>query len=392
MRNRLPFFSIIAIFLLSISITAQTVWPTKRWPTTTPQSVGLSLKTLAALDADLAAGKFGYVDSMLVIRHGKVAYDRRYKHDYAAIYGEQAKHAGPDNLHDITGPYNYFNIWWHPWLHGGDLHTMQSVTKTVTSVVIGAAVANKEFPDLDTPILKYFDTAKVENVDDRKRRITIRHLLTMTAGFQWDEESGTYDSPYNSAVQMESSCDWVKFTLDRPMAQEPGKAYRYNSGATQLLSRIFRAATGRDIEEYAARHLFTPLGIDHFYWKRSPSGLIDTEGGLYLQPHDLAKIGYLFLNNGRWAGKQIVTPEWVRQSVTPYVETSQPSVMYGYKWGLRPYGNRSKYAWTASGYGGQKLIVIPEYDVVVVFTSWSIPQTKFTWPIALRRIVEAVPK
>lgn len=341
------------------------------WPRSTPQAAGLDPKALAELDADIAAGKYGYVDSMLIIRHGRLVYERSYRHDYGQIYGKEAKEPGALNAHDPTGPYNYFNPWWHPFYRRGDLHTLQSVTKTVTSVVIGAALARKEFPDLATPILKFFDESKVANVDERKRRVTIRHLMTMTGGFDWDEEL-PYNDPNNAASLMEASFDWVQFTIDRRMAREPGTVFNYSSGETQLLSHIFHAASGRDIEEYAAEYLFAPLGIERYFWKRSPSGLIDTEGGLYLNPHDLAKIAYLFLKKGVWQGKPIVTPEWVAESVTPKVEVGTSGVKYGLKWWIYPYGDGSHVAWAGSGFGGQMPIIVPEHDLVLVFTGWNI--------------------
>ncbi len=382
--------TLLSALVLTQSLTGQTQWPTKTWPSSTPQAVGLDPRALAVFDADIAAGKYGFVDSMLVIRYGTVVYDKSYKHDYHQIYGREAAVAGPLNAHDPSGPYNYFNPWWHPFYQGGDLHSMQSVTKTVTSVVIGVAVARKEFPALDTPVLKFFDTASVANLDDRKRRMTIRHLLTMTAGFDWNEDL-PYADPNNSCVLMEKSYDWVRFAIDRPMAEEPGTSFKYNSGATQLLSYIFKAATGGDIEEYAARHLFAPLGIERYFWKRSPSGLVDTEGGLYLRSQDVAKIAYLFLKNGVWEGKPIVQPEWVKASLAPSI-TVGGGVKYGFKWWLYPYGNGNQTAWGGSGLGGQRPIVIPEYDLVIVFTGWNIlpDRPNLTPRVAIDRILAAV--
>lgn len=381
-------------FFVVQSLAAQSQWPTKSWPPATPESVGLDSKVLAALDSDIAGGKYGYVDSMLVIRHGKVALDRSYEHDYDRIYGEEAAKPGPLNPHDPSGPYNYFNPWWHPFYRRADLHTMQSVTKTVTSVVIGVATGRKEFPPLDTAVLNFFDTAKVANIDDRKRRMTIRHLLTMTAGFDWNEDV-PYADPTNTTAVMEASFDWVQFTIDRPMAQEPGTVFKYNSGATQLLSHIFRQATGQDVEEYAQRHLFAPLGIERHFWKRSPTGLVDTEGGLYLRPHDVAKITYLFLKDGVWDGKPIVPPEWVKASVTPSVSVGEPGdgVKYGFKWWLYPYGrDGARLAWAGSGFGGQRPIALPEYDLILVFTGWNIfpGQPSLTARAAIDRVLEAV--
>jgi CubicO group peptidase (beta-lactamase class C family) len=366
----------IITLLLSLalhSLAAQPAPAAKPWTQATPQSVGLDPAALARFDSDIASGKYGHVDSMLIIRHGKIAYDRTYAQDYARIYGANAKEASALNAHDPGGPYNYFNPWWHPYYRGGDLHSLQSVTKTIASATIGVAVTRHEFPSLDTPVLQFFDAAKVENVDERKRRMTIRHLLTMTAGLQWNEGL-PYNDPKNSASVMEASPDWVRYTLDQPMAEEPGARFNYNSGASELLAHIFRVATGQDIEEYAARNLFAPLGINRFYWKRIPSGLADTEGGLYLERHDLARIMLLFHQNGLWDGKQIVSADWVKESIAPSVTVNAKSgVKYGLKWWLYPYGKDDpRLAFAGSGFGGQLPIVIPQYDIVVVFTAWNI--------------------
>ncbi len=344
-----------------------------QWPTARPAAVGLDSATLAGFDADIAAGKYGNVDRLLVIRHGKLAWERRYDHDYATIYGAEAKVASPLNSHDFTSPYNYYAPWWHPYYrNAGRIHSLQSVTKTVTSVVIGVAVTRGDFPSIDTPVLRFFDTTKVQNIDARKRRMTIRHLLTMTAGLDWDE-SLPYTDPANTAVQLEASPDWVTFTIDRPMAEEPGTRFNYSSGVSGLLAYIFHQATGQDIEEYAARHLFEPLDIREWFWKRSPTGLIDTEGGLYLAPRDLAKIWQMFLQNGRWTGREIVSPGWVKESVRPAVAVGQTSIRYGLKWWLPPYSaDTTKLAWAGSGFGGQLPVAIPEYDLVIVVNAWNI--------------------
>ena len=369
----------IAALCLTVAVTtvasAQATWPTKGWPVATPRAVGLNSSVLDSLDAEIASGRYGNVDRMLVIRRGRVAFDRSYAHDYDRIYAD-SMHAtgGALNAHDETGPYNYYNPWWHPYYRREGLHTLQSVTKTITSVIIGTAVARNEFPSIDTPVLSFFDAARVANVDARKRRMTIRHLLTMTAGFDWNENL-PYADPNNAAVRMEASSDWVKFTIDRPMSEEPGARWNYNSGASELLADIFRKATRSDIEEYAAKHLFTPLGIERWFWKRTPSGLVDTEGGLYLEARDLAKIWYLFLRNGLWDGRQVVTPEWVKTSVTPAIAVgSAPNAAkYGLKWWLYPDPRGAdRYVWGGSGFGGQIPLAFPDDDMVIVFNAWNI--------------------
>jgi CubicO group peptidase (beta-lactamase class C family) len=350
---------------------AQNRWPTKGWAAATPASVGLDSAPLAALDQEIIAGKHGHVDSVLVVRRGKLVFERSYRHDYDRIYGELAKIRGPLNP-DPKGQFNYYNPDWHPFYRRGDLHSLQSVTKTVTSILIGVATARKEFVDLDTPVLQFFDASKVANVDERKRRLTVRHLLTMTAGLEWNEDL-PYSDPNNTAMQMEPSADWVRFAVDRPMAHEPGTVFAYSSGASALLSHIFKKVTGQHIHAYAQKHLFKPLGITRHYWKLTPTGLADTEGGLYLTPQDLAKIGHLYVMNGVWDGKRILTEDWIRASVAPTVQKARGGMKYGYKWWLLPYADApERLAWVASGFGGQRLIIVPEYDLVLVLTGWNI--------------------
>jgi CubicO group peptidase (beta-lactamase class C family) len=346
-----------------------TQWPTHGWTTGTPSSVGLDEKVLTALDADLAKGKYSLVDSFTVIRCGTDVLDRTYSHDYGTIYGKEAKTRGPLNAH-LTGSYNYFDSAWHPYYHGTRLHSMQSVSKTVSSIIMGIATTRGDFKaSLDTPLLKYFDVAKVKNVDDRKRRITLRHVLTMTTGLDWNEEIA-YDDPKNDSSLMEATDDWVQYVIDRPMAQEPGKIFNYSSGVSELLAYIFQKETGRDIEKYGAEYLFAPLGIDSF-WKRTPLGLPDTEGGLFLSGNGLGKIGYLYLHDGVWDGEQIVSKDWVKQSLTPFID-AEDGFKYGFKWWLLPRTDRQGYIWMARGFGGQRLMVFPEEELITVLTGWEI--------------------
>ena len=365
-------------------------WPIKEWPLATPQSQAMNADSLKAFDDVIVSGKYGYIDGMIVTRHGKLVYQKSYKHDYDKIYGDYAREKSGLNALDPGGSYNYYNPWWHPYYRRGDLHSLQSVTKTITSVIMGVATARKEFPDLSTPVLNFFDTTSIKNIDDRKRRMTIRHLLTMTAGFEWNENLH-YSDPRNDCSQMEASFDWIQYVINKPMAIEPGQSFNYNSGASELLSYIFRKATGKDIEEYASQYLFAPLGIDHYFWKRIPIGLADTEGGLYLSATDLAKVYYLFLKEGNWNGKQLVTKEWVNESITPSITVRQ-GMKYGYKWWLYEYGDNSKLAWTGSGFGGQWPIIIKEYDIVAVFTGWNViggkPSLRVTE--AIKRLANAV--
>jgi CubicO group peptidase (beta-lactamase class C family) len=364
-----------------------TQWPTHGWPKGTPSTAGLNEKVLTALDADLAKGKYFLVDSFTVIRCGTVVFDRTYSHDYATIYAKEAKTRGPLNAH-LTGPYNYFDPAWHPYYHGTGLHSMQSVSKTVSSIIIGIAVTRGDFKaGLDTPILSYFDVAKVKNVDDRKRRITLQHVLTMTTGLDWNEEVA-YDDPKNDSSLMEATDDWVQYVIDQPMAQEPGKVFNYSSGVSELLAYIFQKETGQDIEKYGGKYLFAPLGIEYF-WKRTPLGVVDTEGGLFLSRSGLAKIGFLYLHNGVWDEKQIVSKDWVKQSVTPFIDAEE-GFKYGFKWWLLPRTDRQGYVWMARGFGGQRLMVLPEEELIAVFTGWEILKDPTGDRELVQRILPAV--
>lgn len=389
---KLPGFLVIRLMAVGAFniVAAQDTFPLPGWPVNDPASQQMNADSLKRFDQDIVSGKYGYVDAMFVTRNGKLVYEKKYTHDYARIYGEQAKVRSGLNPHHPGGPYNYYNAWWHPYYRGSQLHSLQSVTKTITSVIIGVAITKKDFPAITTPVLSFFDTAQVKNIDPRKRRLTIKHLLTMTGGLEWNEYL-PYTDPRNDAMIMEASFDWISYVINKPMANEPGTSFRYNSGGSQLLSHIFSRATGADIEEYAAKHLFSPLGISEYYWKRTPTGFCDTEGGLYLKAADLAKIGYLFLKDGNWNGQQLVNKDWVQTSVAPAVNVG-PGTNYGFKWWLFDYNdNPAQYAWCGNGFGGQWPIIIPEYNIVAVFNGWNIGEGPFL-PVneAIRRLVNAV--
>ena len=309
-------------------------WPTGGWQRGTPAGVGLDETVLAAIDKDLASSKYSLVDSFQVFRCGAEVYSRKYDHDYGKLYSKEARTKGPLNAR-LTGRYNYYDPDWHPYYHGTDLHTMQSVSKTVTSAIIGVAITRGDFKAaLDRPVLGYFDLAKVKNVDDRKRRMTLQNILTMTTGLDWNEDV-PYDDPRSDSSLMEATDDWVQYVIDKPMAHDPGTVFNYSSGATELLAYIFKKETGQDIDAYGEKYLFAPLGMRH-EWKRTYLGVVDTEGGLYLNGADLAKIGYLYLNDGVWDAQRLISSAWVQHSLTPAVDTGWQSLKYGFKWWLQP--------------------------------------------------------
>lgn len=361
-------------------------WPTKGWATSTPDAEGMDTATLAALDQEFAAGKHGQVTGMLVIRHGAVVFEKSYPHDFGKLF---------EGRDPVRGPYNYYDPDWHPYYKGGALHTMQSVSKSVTSTLVGIAIGRKELPEPSAKVLPLFSSFTAPASDPRRDAMTLEDVLTMRTGIRWDESTVAYTDPANTCAAMERSQDWVQFVLDQPMAADPGTTFVYNSGATELLSYLIKQGTGKHAHEYAAEHLFAPLGITDTYWKTTPTGLADTEGGLYLTPRDLAKIGYLYLKGGRWDGAQILPESWVARATTPIVDLkSGPNGRgrkYGYQWWVLPTMAGEPIAYAAIGYGGQRLIVVPSKDLVAVFTGWNVyEQPEFAPFDALDRVLAAV--
>ena len=339
---------------------------------------------LEALDREFAAGKYGYVDGMLVIRHGAVVYEKAYDHskDYQRLFAGKGK----------PGIYNYYDPDWHPYYKRGPLHTMQSISKSVTSALIGIAIGRGEIPGVDVPMMPYFAAFRIRP-DPFRHGMTLSDVLTMRTGIRWDEETADYTDPSNNCAAMEASDDWIQYVLNQPMAQEPGGKFVYNSGATELLSYLIQKTTGKEADDYAKEHLFTPLGID-YYWKRTPKGLADTEGGLYLTARDLAKLGYLYMKDGVWEGRRILPEGWAKSSTSNLTATNEKAFGYGYQWWtLAPSGSPPHGAFLAWGYGGQLLMVVPELDLIAVYTGWNIYSKKELDPrVGLERMLKAVKK
>jgi CubicO group peptidase (beta-lactamase class C family) len=356
-------------------------WPTHAWPSAAPETVGLDPGALQALDREMASGQFGYVDGMLLIRHGRIAFERHYSHDYDQLFVGK----GPPGL------YNYYDPDWHPFYKRTPQHTMQSVSKSVTSALVGIAIDRGEIPDVNVKVLPYFPAFRIVP-DARRDRMTLWDVLTMTTGIRWDEFTATYTDQQNNCAQMEATNDWIQYVLDQPMAAEPGSTFVYNSGATELLSYIIRKATGKNADDYADEHLFAPLGIEHYAWKHTPSGLADTEGGLYLEPRDLAKLGLLYLHQGRWDGKQIVPAVWVQQSTRWSVDAHWNEAGYGFQWWVLSRSGATTYdAYAAVGYGNQYLIVVPQLDLIGVFTGWNIyDERHLNVRVAFERVLATV--
>jgi CubicO group peptidase (beta-lactamase class C family) len=179
-------------------------------------------------------------------------------------------------------------------------HIMYSASKSVTSILVGIAVDQNMIPDVDQKVYEYFPEYKDTKWVNQKYDIRLKHLLTMSAGIDWVDWKYPHHDARNSTGAMARSGDWIKFVLDRDMIERPGNRFNYSDGLTMLLGGIIKRSTGMYADEFAEKHLFTPLGISEYSWTKSPGGSVITAWGLSLKPRDMAKIGYLFLKNGKW--------------------------------------------------------------------------------------------
>lgn len=269
--------------------------------------------------------------------------------------------------------------------------SVYSVTKSVLAALTGMALAGGAV-SLDQTLAGFFP---ILSDDPVKSTITLRHLLTMTSGFDWTEW-GTWDSrsrQSNMADRMRSSSDWVDFVLRRPLASRPGERFNYCSGGSHLLAVVLQMALGEDLLIFARRNLFTPLGITDFSWDLDPRGVLYGGSGLRLTPADMARFGHLFLCDGRWNGQPILSPEWVRACWNPYTPGYPEVGSYGYHWWVWSETNsrRPQGVNFAMGYGGQFVFVVPAANLVAVFTGRN-PGNRSTVPAVLlsRYVLNAV--
>ena len=265
-------------------------------------------------------------------------------------------------------------------------HDLRSVTKSIRSILVGIALDKGFIKSLDDPISIYLKPLEPQkNRDDRKDKITIRHLLTMSSGLDcndWDSKSmGQEDKVYKKK-------DWLQYTLDLPMVQEPGTTSAYCSMGVVLLAEIISRASGLSIDQFAQTYLFSPLTIDNVVWGHTSNKEVIPSGKrLYMTPRDLAKVGQLILNHGIWEEKQIVSEAWVADSTAP--KTKITGLDYGYLWWNIPLsaGEKTVKAITATGNGGQYVMVIPEMNMIAVFTGGAYNSQDDKLPFAIMQRV-----
>jgi len=245
-----------------------------------------------------------------------------------------------------------------------DRHALYSCTKSVTSIITGIAIADGLIPGVEARVVDLFPERKIAGRDGPKGAVTLRDLLTMQGGFDWNE--WPYSGPDNSLDAMVASADPTQYVLDRPMRFEPGKAFNYNTGSSQLIGAVVQQRTGKKLAAFAQEKLFGPLGIADFSWYALRDGSSWGGTGLQLRPEDMAKLGQLYLDHGTWQGKQLVPASWVAESTTKFTpkwDANSFPIGYGYQWWMTEQG------YTALGSGGQAILVNPAQDLVAVVVS-----------------------
>jgi CubicO group peptidase (beta-lactamase class C family) len=307
--------------------------------TDTPASVGLDPEPLDRLRRDVAEGELPNVHGILIVRDGKLVMEE------------------------------YFNEF--------DREIRQytaSVSKSVGSMLFGIAldlglVRGMDDRGVNVPLSQVLPEYEDLLSHPDKRKLSLRHVLTMSAGLEWDERSLPYSDPQNDWIRASRSGDPVRFVLDRPIVHPPGAVFNYNGGLSIILAHLVETRSGMRADRFAEEYLLGPLGITDYEWEHLHNGMTDTDGGLHLRPRDMAKLGQLYLNGGIWNGARIVSEEWVRASVREHI-INEGSPNYGFQWwaGDFQYAAGSVFTFFASGHGGQKIFVLPDFDMVVVLT------------------------
>jgi len=318
------------------------------WTAATPAESGFDAARLCDLDRFIGQWNGANVHGVVVVRHGKLVMERYYSGiDY--------------RLGHLLGTVNFSPT---------TRHDLRSVSKSVTSLLVGIALGEDKFPALDSPAVDHLPAKYATLRTPDNARITIRHLLTMSSGLDWDEDR-PYTDPANTETEMELADDPYRFVLQRSFAATSGAVYDYNSGGTELLGLVLAHSTGGHIDDYARDKLFGPLGITDFEWmKMSNSGEPYAAAGVRLRPRDMAKLGQLLLTDGQWQGRQVLPKGWAAESIEPRINGAG-LFYYGYQWWLGRTMLRGRdLHWAAgTGLGGQRLYVQPDLDLVVAIAA-----------------------
>lgn len=316
------------------------------WEVARPDDVGLDPGTLCTIGTKLAAPDRPNLHAVVVVRHGKLVYE---------AYTTGTDYKWGTDLGAVT-------------YDATIRHDTRSVSKSVVSLLFGIALDRNLLASVDIPMLQFFpEYADLKTPENE--HILLRHLLTMTAGFDWNEDTA-WASEANTERKMYESSDPYRYVLERPVVYDPDERWQYNSGATALLGAVMKKSAGQSLSDFAKEALFDPLHINDFEWLVMRNGDAIAGGGLRLRPRDMAKIGQLVLNGGEWQGRRIVSETWVKESTEPWFKAWN-SMRYGYHWWAGTSKSRDRtFDWTAAiGFGGQRIFIVPALDLVVVTTA-----------------------
>jgi CubicO group peptidase (beta-lactamase class C family) len=328
-----------------------------KWTKSTPDAAGFHPDLQRRLDAAMASGRLGGMHAVAVCRGGR-------------LVAESYRDGEDETIGDTLGPVHFTP---------DTLHDLRSVTKSIVSLLYGIALEHGLVPGLDTPIVDGFPEYADLVADHDRRAITVGHALSMTMGIAWDE-SLPYSDPRNSEIAMEHAADRYRFALGQPIVEAPGQHWIYSGGAVALIGALIARGTRMDLVEFAREALFAPLGIAAFGWWRGKDGIPAAASGLRLTTRDLLRIGQVLLDGGRHEGQQVIAADWIETSFQPAVE-AWPGTGYGRLW----YSNdakvhalgRSLRTVFGSGYGGQRLYLLPELDLAVVTFSGDYGKPEF---------------
>lgn len=310
-------------------------------------AAGFDHSTLEALGKRLQSSPKSNIHAILVVRHGGLAFEHYFS-------GEDERWG------DKLGPVDFA---------APTLHDLRSATKSVTGLLVGLALDRGLISSLDQPIMSFFPEHGDLHSGGRDR-ILLRHLLSMSAGLEWDQYRPVND-PRNNEAGMIRSAEPYRYALERVMVAPPGRKWNYSSGATEILGAILSRAVGMSIDCFAQRTLFQPLGIGKWEWMRfSSQDIASAASGLRLRPRDMAKLGQLVLRRGRWRNEQLVSEQWIDISTSPQI-LGPEIYFYGYHWILgRSLVGRREVSWAgAVGQGGQRIFILPALDLVVVIAA-----------------------
>ena len=324
------------------------------WPVTTPADAGFAADLGDRLDTAFDRGDLKGLHGVVVIRGGKLVLER--------YYPGRDERWGRDLGRVDFGP--------------DDLHDLRSVSKSVVGLLYGIALADGNAGGPDRPLVNQFPDLEDLAEDPARQRLTVADALTMRLGLEWNENL-PYTDRRNSETAMEFADDRAQFVLSRPIVNEPGTRWQYSGGATALLAELIAQGSGQSLLDYARAKLFVPLGITEAEWVKGIQGKSEAAAsGLRLRPRDLARIGQMVLNRGRWNGKQVVNASWLDRSFEQHVRFDRESgiVGYGYHWWLGRHRDSGKPWYSALGNGGQWLLIEPNLNIVLVVTAGNYNQ------------------